>query len=377
MTTDVLRKRIVKKTKKDRAGNETGHVYRASFIHPDTGKEVSRNFALKKDAKAWLDSTTVELATGTYVEPSKAALTLRGYYSAWSSAQVWESGTRRAMDLAVLRAPFADKALGDITLSHDVQPWIRRMQSEGLAPGTIRTRFTNVRSVVRAARDDGHVRKDPTARASLPRVLKASASLTVPTPEQVAAIVAAADDGWGSFFLTAALAGTRLGETAALQVGDISFLTRELHVRRQVQRANGGVVEVRAPKYGSVRSVPIPTELVEVLAEHVRLHTDGQPTSWLWTTENMRSPAHQNTVGYRWRKACRAAGVSGYKLHDLRHFFASATIAAGCDVVTVQNALGHKSPAVTLNVYASLWPSSTDRIRAATTGLLPLAVGSA
>ena len=31
----------------------------------------------------------------------------------------------------------------------------------------------------------------------------------------------------------------------------------------------------------------------------------------------------------------------GFTLHDLRHFYASGLIAAGCDVVTVQRALGH------------------------------------
>jgi len=29
------------------------------------------------------------------------------------------------------------------------------------------------------------------------------------------------------------------------------------------------------------------------------------------------------------------------RLHDLRHFYASGLIAAGCDVVTVQRAMGH------------------------------------
>lgn len=48
---------------------------------------------------------------------------------------------------------------------------------------------------------------------------------------------------------------------------------------------------------------------------------------------------------------CRraAAGIESMRLHDLRHFYASGLIAAGCDVVTVQRALGHKSATVTLS----------------------------
>jgi integrase len=37
-------------------------------------------------------------------------------------------------------------------------------------------------------------------------------------------------------------------------------------------------------------------------------------------------------------KAQRGAGITGIKMHDLRHYFASGLIAAGCDVVTVQRA---------------------------------------
>jgi integrase len=54
-----------------------------------------------------------------------------------------------------------------------------------------------------------------------------------------------------------------------------------------------------------------------------------------------------------------AAGV-GYQLHDLRHFYTSGLIAAGCDVVTVQRALGHSSAAETLKSHAHLWPDASD-----------------
>jgi len=39
-------------------------------------------------------------------------------------------------------------------------------------------------------------------------------------------------------------------------------------------------------------------------------------------------------------------------LHHLRHYYASGLIAAGCDVVTVQRALGHRTANVTLGTYS-------------------------
>ncbi|WP_277601056.1 tyrosine-type recombinase/integrase [Nocardioides pantholopis] len=53
------------------------------------------------------------------------------------------------------------------------------------------------------------------------------------------------------------------------------------------------------------------------------------------------------------------------KLHDLRHYFASGLIAAGCDVVTVQRAMGRASATTTLSTYAHLWPTAEDTTRAA------------
>jgi integrase len=57
--------------------------------------------------------------------------------------------------------------------------------------------------------------------------------------------------------------------------------------------------------------------------------------------------------------------VDGYTLHDPRHFYASGLIAYGCDVVTVQRALGHSSATITLGVYSHLWPTAEDRTRSA------------
>ncbi|MGR7025463.1 tyrosine-type recombinase/integrase [Geodermatophilus sp. URMC 62] len=157
-------------------------------------------------------------------------------------------------------------------------------------------------------------------------------------------------------------AGLRLGEAAAVRVGDVDFLRRTLTGARQVQRAPGGAIELRAPKYGSERQVYLAPSLVDLLARHVAAHCPQG--SWLFTGD-AGQPPHQNTVGHRWRTTLAAADLSGVKLHDLRHFYASGLIASGCDVVTVQRALGHASATTTLNTYSHLWPTAEDRTRRA------------
>ncbi len=88
-------------------------------------------------------------------------------------------------------------------------------------------------------------------------------------------------------------------------------------------------------------------------------------------------PPAVHLVDYRWRSTRTDAGVT-LKLHELRHYFASGLIAAGCDEVTVQRAMGHAS--ATLSTYAHLWPTAEDKTRAAASGMgpsrPPIATGS-
>lgn len=226
-----------------------------------------------------------------------------------------------------------------------VEAWVESMtvatatRKRPLAPGTIKTRFVNVRSVFRAAVRDGMIAVDPTTQVRLPRLRRREAAMTIPTPEVVHSILEPSEPRFRAFVGLCAFAGLRLGETAALQIGDIDFLRRQVHVRRQVQRLNGSF-EIRLPKYNSERTVHVPDALLQMLSEHVAL---GLPYDWLFA-EVEDVPPHQNTIGYRWRSTLQLAGVADVRMHDLRHFYASGLIASGCDVVAVQRALGHAKP---------------------------------
>jgi integrase len=70
-------------------------------------------------------------------------------------------------------------------------------------------------------------------------------------------------------------------------------------------------------------------------------------------------------VGTVARRTFKRAGVTGYTLHSLRHYFASTLLHAGADVVTVQRAMGHGSAATTLRVYAHWIATAEDRTRQA------------
>jgi integrase len=342
--------------------------WQAQFRPVPGGRQKTRTAARKADVKRWLDEQTALLVTGSYADPAAGRVIFSAFYREWASRQVWAPTTVRAMDLAAGSVSFGDIQMRLIRRSH-IEQWVKGMESLVLAASTIHTRVNNVRSVLRGAVSDRVIALDPSADVRLPRRRRRDAAMTIPSHRQVREILAAADEEFRPFVALCVFAGLRLGEAAAVQLGDVDFLRRRLTVSRQVQRANGGRVDVRPPKYGSERTVHLPDQLVDLLSRHVAANRLSEPGQWLFAGERPGQPPHQNTIGHRWRVTCRRAGVTGIRLHDARHFYASGLIAAGCDVVTVQRALGHASATTTLNTYAHLWPSAEDRTRAAATAM--------
>jgi integrase len=339
----------------------------------EQGREHAQHFRRRQDAQRWLDEVTTAVVTGQYVDPKAGRITFASFYREWASRQVWESTTEKAMDLSARTVTFGEVPMNRLRRSH-LEQWVRIMTDAGLKPGTIRTRTNNVRAVLRGAVRDRVIALDPSQGLALPRVGKPEHWITVASPRQVRAILDAADDRFTALFALAAFAGLRLGEAAAVQVGDIDFLHRSLRVRRQVQRAGRGAVEIPAAEVPQ-RTGGLPAGG----AAHAARAADPAPCRrrprQLAVRRKGVDPPHQNTVGHQWRSACNRAGVTGVTLHDLRHFYASALTVAGCDVVTVQRALGHARATTTLNTYAHLWSTAEDRTRQAAAGLMTAVLG--
>jgi len=345
--------------------------YRARY-RDEANREHARHFARKADAQRWLDEVTASVVTGMYVDPKAGRVTFDSFAREWAARQVWEASTRRAARLAMNGVTFGPTPMAQLRASH-VEAWVKKMSTDGLAPTTIASRMNTVRAVLKAAVRDRVIASDPSQGVSLPRRRRAEHSMTIPSAQQVAAILDAAEEYHRPLWALAAFAGLRLGEASAVQVGDVDFLRKRILVQRQVQRgARGTGLEVRPPKYGSERVVYAADGLLELLARHLEVFGAGTG-GWLVMAPS-GGPLPPSTANGWWTAACDAAGVR-VNLHSLRHFFASGLIAAGCDVVTVQRALGHSSATTTLSVYAHLWPSAEDRTRAAAAGLVADVLG--
>ena len=230
--------------------------------------------------------------------------------------------------------------------------------SDTLAPGTVRTTYATLRAVFRAATLDRVITSSPCVRIALPTV--DHKTLVVPDAALVRAIAARLPAHWRAVPLFVAGTGLRPGEVFGPEVADVDFLRRSVRVDRQLnERRELAPLKTRS----SYRSVPLPQVVGDEVARH--LAAAGRREGLILAGLDGR-PARLNTFTVAWRRAVVAAAApAGLRLHDLRHSCASALIAAGESVKTVQMRMEHASATVTLDVYGHLWPDSEERTRAA------------
>lgn len=345
-------------------------VWRARY-RDQANKEHSKHFKTKREGEAWLVEQKAAIATGQWASPAAGRITWDEWVSRWLEMQVWAEGSVTAARTAASSVPWRQKSIRDVK-SGDVQLWVTREADRGLAPSTIRTRLNYVQMAFRAAVDNQVIPRSPASRTKTPRQRKRAVTMRILSADQVADALEAAGE-FRSFVAVCAFAGLRLGEAAGLQVGDIDFERNIISVRRQVLGTSIPSTKVGPPKAGSERDIFVPRELVDMLAGVAT----ATPEAFLFRTPRGHL-YNRNNAGDEWRKIRVALGFDDeVKLHTLRHTFASNLIASGCDVVTVQRALGHSQPSITLNVYSHLWPSAEDKTRSATATFMGQVLGSA
>jgi hypothetical protein len=82
----VIIDRWVNKDGKHTSRYGVGMRWRARFVD-DAGKEQTKAFTRKVDARAWLDDVITRLGTGTYTDPEAGRATVASVYTAWSAAR--------------------------------------------------------------------------------------------------------------------------------------------------------------------------------------------------------------------------------------------------------------------------------------------------
>jgi integrase len=354
--------------------------YEAGDPDPVTGKRQTRYVTFrgsKKAAQAELTRRLAEVDAGTAVEPSR--VTVAEYLRGW-------------LDNTTDLAPKTLERYRQLA-KRQIIPHLGTVPLQKLRPAQILAWHASLSATGLAARTIGHAHRvlhRGLARATSLEIVPRNVAHTVPPPKIEAteiAILSATEitdilvklRGHPLYPIAALALGTgmRRGELCGLAWGAVDLDNATVRVERSLEETAAGL-RFKPPKSRhGLRTISLPSSVVEVIRVHRRHQAEhrlalgaGRPgADDLVFTLSDGSPYPPDKLSRDWGNVVRDRKLPRVTFHALRHSHASALIAAGLDVVTVSQRLGHGSPAITLNVYAHKFASkdtaAADAIEAA------------
>jgi integrase len=140
-------------------------------------------------------------------------------------------------------------------------------------------------------------------------------------------------------------------------------LRSRITVDQTAVQIDGEGISFGEPKTkGSRRVVPVARSVMAAIEEHMDERVAAEPAALLVTGTD-GGPIHRGTFWRAaWKPAVASCGLTGLRVHDLRHTFVSLLIASGANVKQVSTWAGHSSTSVTLDTYTHLFHDDGDDI---------------
>jgi integrase len=165
--------------------------------------------------------------------------------------------------------------------------------------------------------------------------------------------------------LIALATGARRGECLGLRWRNVDLDKGIVRITEQLEHRRGQSIRVKRPKGEKVRSVmpaPFHMELLRKLkmeqAEHLLRFGVRQTGDTLVCALADGSTPNPDALTWQFPRFIRKVpGMPPITFHDLRHSFATFSLQAGIHPKIVQEALGHSSISITLDLYSHVTPN--------------------
>ncbi len=165
----------------------------------------------------------------------------------------------------------------------------------------------------------------------------------VPTREQVHAVIDSISNPKHKAQIALLYSsGIRVSELCRLHCGDIHHSKNCIYISRSKNRSD--------------RYAVLSDKAYDLLVSYVRTaYRDAKPEDWLFPGQKADTHICEQTVYNIFIHQLKACGLSGngFNLHSLRHAFGLHLYESGTDLISIKEAMGHKSLSST-EVYLSL-----------------------
>lgn len=240
-----------------------------------------------------------------------------------------------------------------------VQRWIATL-NETYAPRTIQRAHSILHQTLDEAVRQGVVTTNAADEVRLPRIEQQEMAYW--TAAQAQAFLSVLDDEARALFRLMLSSGLRVGEALAIKWDDLDLDRRVFTLRRHGTRAQGRYVISQGSKRDRGRWLDLDHGSVEALrrwqsgqkAQQLRAHV-WAGEGWVFTNAVGRHISDATVRNWH-RRGVTAAGVPYIRPHDLRHTYATLSLAGGVPIKVVSERLGHARIAITLDLYAHVMP---------------------
>lgn len=149
--------------------------------------------------------------------------------------------------------------------------------------------------------------------------------------------------------------GMRQGEASVLALNDFDFEENTVRVDKTFVRIGGKdlIHETKTPK--SKRTITLPQIIIDMVTEYA-------DSLYGYTDKEILFPMYKSSINRRLKTAIKNTNSKMIRIHDLRHSHASFLIELGCNVLLIQERLGHENIETTMQTYAHLYPNKQEEI---------------
>ncbi|MVO86639.1 tyrosine-type recombinase/integrase [Streptomyces sp. p1417] len=340
--------------------------WRVRWYGPD-GKGKAKTFGKLPQAEAERDAISARLNKGSYRDPQSGKAAFAVVAAEWlkslrRQARKTRHDYEEILNLYVL-PQWRDWQIGAIRWE-DVSDWIDHLiktpgkRGKPLGPARITKIYRVLAMVLKRAVQTGRIVASPAVDHELPR--KPDDDDHVYLSHEQLHELCVASERYEPFVRLLGYTGIRWGEGIGATGERFLIPQRRLRIVKAYSDVSG-VLELGPVKTHEKRSVPL---LATVADEVAPLATMAGRAGLVFTAPEGGPLRYSNFRSRFFDPAVKAAGLGdlGVTPHKLRHTAASLAIAAGADVKVVQLMLGHKSAAMTLDIYGHLWPDRLDEV---------------
>jgi len=335
--------------------------WQASYWHLGVRHLAPMTYSAKADATAFLRRASAQIQEDRWVSPSAGEVTFSEYSEHWMRQRGDLRPRTRELYQGLLRLhilpPFGKTQLKKISPSA-VRQWNSDLSDRYVS--TAAKAYRLLRQILGTAVNDELLNRNPCKVRGAGNEKAAERPLL--SVNEVVDLTTSMKDEVRLSLILAAWVGLRRGEILGLQRRDLDLDAGTIRVERSAVEVSGSRPALGPPKTDAgVRTVHVPREVLEYVADHLDRFTGPEPESLLFAS-SVGGPMRSGTLHRAWNKTRTAHRLGAVHFHDVRHFHLTAYAGTGATQAEIMARGGQSSASAALRYqHAS---KEQDRIHA-------------